>query len=954
VNGRESVTPENGLKGLLPEDHRLLASCFDAHQTIGGGLFAVGDVVEEVDRVSSTGLDMSGGLLYRCLWSAEGDPAELVVYDALGVRRYHRLDDVSTPHDILVGDEGVLVAATTQNEVRCVAPDGSTAWRWRAPGETDSWHLNSLVRYHGRAAVCGFGQFLRRRGWDENGKPASGRVVCLGTGEPLLEGLRAPHNPWYADGTWLVCDSASGEILEIPDGTRQVSRRLALPGWPRGLVVTDRWIFVGLSPHRHAATSVETAAVAAVDRAEWRMTALVELPAREVYALAMAPASLVDGARTGFGTNRTRTHEQGQRQLFEQLGRRPVRLWAISDPLPESGRRAAVTLDAPVDDTVEADSLLTLACSVRNTGTELLTPAPPFPVRVVHGWYGEDGDAVETQAIRAALPRSLPPEDVVRVTVRARVPSVPGRYHLRVTLAQDPGTPFAESGALEVPIRVVSERGDHAALAAFGLSPAEVKAARASGPMAEDMVRALVRHPSGEPRGRVLGSIEALGRPMFATALAETLECSPESLEHTVRSVLDGIGDALLTSAEAVALVLRSAGVHTVFGSTDAEGSALGAALAGPGPWAVGADARQCLLLAGGAGRFRPGRAAAVLGTARVLSGALGALADLRQSGAGGLALVEVPPAPAHLAADLVTAAGRFTKSCHACPAPPEEPEGRRAAVDAFVAALRDAVRDSLEPSAGLVLLTLPEEAARTAWIPLPALEGALPTGTATTEVPQDAPGAAEDRGPAAPGGRADVRETLMAAMAAAAGRAVLLESGGVFGPPPTANPGDRELPGGVLVAEGYGVAQATGLALADPSLTVVCCLDAEEFTGELRDLMPAVRASVPITLVVCTGVSGGDSPDAPAPRAHCAAAADALGVRSRRVAMGDPSHPARYDESLDVLRSALTSAVAHPGPALVEVVLPACRDRRTGAPARDRSGEATAPTPLMAGAAHA
>ena len=200
-----------GLGNLLPDGVNLVASCFDAQHTLGGGLFNIGDTVEEIDSVSTTGLYVDDGMLFRCLWSADGSPAELIAYDETGVRRYHRLDDVSTPHDILVVDGRVMVVATTQNEVQCVAPSGEIIWRWRAPGEADSWHLNSLARYEDRVVVCGFGPFLRRRGWDLQGKPATGRVVHLDTGEPVLDGLRAPHNPHYEDGMWLVCDSAAGE-----------------------------------------------------------------------------------------------------------------------------------------------------------------------------------------------------------------------------------------------------------------------------------------------------------------------------------------------------------------------------------------------------------------------------------------------------------------------------------------------------------------------------------------------------------------------------------------------------------------------------------------------------------------------------------------------------------------------------------------------------------------------
>src|SRR5439155_20422471 len=138
-----------------------------------------------------------------------------------------------------------------------------------------------------RIVVCGFGPFLRRRGWDENGKPASGRVVDLKTGEPVLQGLRAPHNPRYEQGKWLVCDSAAGELVELSDASGEVTRQLALPGWPRGLAATEDHLFVGVSPHRHASSSVDTAAVVVVDRATWSVTATVPVPGREIYALTL-------------------------------------------------------------------------------------------------------------------------------------------------------------------------------------------------------------------------------------------------------------------------------------------------------------------------------------------------------------------------------------------------------------------------------------------------------------------------------------------------------------------------------------------------------------------------------------------------------------------------------------------------------------------------------------------
>ncbi|GAA2687624.1 MULTISPECIES: thiamine pyrophosphate-dependent enzyme [Actinosynnema] len=737
-----------GLAGYLPEGHALLASCFDAHHTIGGGLFAIGDSVDEIDRISSSGLDRSGGLLYRCLWSADGSPAELVVYDETGVRRYHRLDGVSTPHDILATDAGVLVAATMQNEVQCVGAGGEVLWRWRAPGEPDSWHLNSLARYGDRTVVCGFGEFLRRRGWDESGKPATGRVVDLESGEPVLEGLTAPHNPWHDDEGWLVCDSATGDLVRFPaagaagaagagcaesaaDAAGSRAERLPLPGWPRGLVVTDRYLFVGLSPHRHAATSVETAAVAVVDRRRWELVGVVNLPAREVYALVLAPNALVEGARAGFGANRTRVHEQGQWQMFDQVGVRPRRLWALGDPLTDEERQVGITVDEPALAQVEAGSLIAVDCAVRNTGTGLLTPAPPYPVRVVHRWLDGDGEEVATQQIRSALPRSLPPQGSARVTVRARVPARPGAYRLRVTLAQDGGAPFDEvdaGNAAEVGFEVVADRVDYRALAAFGLYPAQVRAACTTGATVSAVVRSLLTRPGGTPNGLVLALVRELGEDAFVAAVASVLRGSASAIRHVVLEALPDGDEARMTGAEAVALALRRAGTRVAFAYAGTSELALCDALARLGLLVNGRGDRESLFQAGGASRLSPGTGAAVLHGARGLTNALGALADVRRNEMGALAVVGLPSTgsapflPPHGEHGLIGASAEFAKSSYELGPVPSDPAERAVYAERFTADLASALDDVRLAPHGPVLFAVPQDVAEAEWVPLDAV----------------------------------------------------------------------------------------------------------------------------------------------------------------------------------------------------------------------------------------
>ncbi|WBB78675.1 thiamine pyrophosphate-binding protein [Micromonospora sp. WMMD882] len=722
----------SGARETLPTGHVLLASCFDAHHTIGGGLFAVGDGVEAVDHVSSTGMCTDGSLLYRCLWSADGSPAELIAYDTAGVRRYQRLDDVSTPHDILCVNGQVLVVATTQNEVQSIGRDGEVVWRWRAPGEPDSWHLNSLAKYGDRIVVSGFGPFLRRRGWDENGKPPTGRVVALDTGEPLLTGFRAPHHPYFDDGVWLVCDSAAGELVELPDATRRPSRRLPLPGWPRGFARTDDHIFVGLSPHRYAASSVESAAVAVVDRAQWRVLGVIELPAREIYSLAIVPQELADGARHGFQANHTRTHEQGQRQLFDQLGKQPRQLWAVGDRLSEEECRVTITPEEPIYEEIEANSLLTVACRVQNVGTGLLTPAPPMPVRPVYRWYDADGEPVSTQAIRSALPRSLPPESAARVLVRARVPERPGRYRLRITLAQDDGPVFDDlhaDSATDIDFDVVAQGARDEALVEFGLYPSEVRAAR-SATTVEDFLRHLLRHQDGTPRGLTVGLISDRGVDAFGAAVADVLGCSPDSIRYAVDQALADVRDVLLTGAEAIALVMHRLGVALAFTYAGTSELALCDATARLGMLRNGRGDRESVFEAAGASLMRPGHGSAIVHAARGLTNALGAVGAARRNEVGTLVVVGMPSTgsapflPPHGEPRLIDACGEFAKASFELGAvPPEDrPAERAASVAVLVDALRQADLAVRQAPFGPVLLGVPQDVAESYWVPLEQL----------------------------------------------------------------------------------------------------------------------------------------------------------------------------------------------------------------------------------------
>jgi uncharacterized protein (TIGR03032 family) len=298
-----------GTESLVPSGTTVLVSGFDLALEGRGGLFAWdGHQLTKIDDVNTTGMRMHGDDLLRCAWNTERDHADLVVTGIDGRSRTARLDGVGNPHDILP-DEGHLVAvvATEQNEIVWFRRDGRhmRTWRPESTAESDSWHLNSLVRHQGRLLVGAFGRFTQRKEWDLLGKPASGCIVDVDSGAVVLNGLRAPHTPRFVDGRWLVCNSADGELIAV-DSEQQHTVLAKFDGWPRGLLVTPRAVFVGISPDRKdLRTAAATSRVVALDPTSWETLAEVEVAAREIYDLVLAPRTLIAAMSTASIRNRT-------------------------------------------------------------------------------------------------------------------------------------------------------------------------------------------------------------------------------------------------------------------------------------------------------------------------------------------------------------------------------------------------------------------------------------------------------------------------------------------------------------------------------------------------------------------------------------------------------------------------------------------------------------------------
>lgn len=418
----------------------VLASCFGDEDT-GGGLFSFdGRTIQRIDWLSSTGLSIAGNRLLRLLRCPDetGSVGELLVYDPRGVERYYRIDLLSDAHGITWDGSHFIVASTATNGILWISPSGEVERRWQASGEGDCWHLNSLFMRNGQLFVSAFGRFQRHREWADKLRDASGFILNLTTGEEVLTGLSCPHSPQFFEGAWILCNSATREVLEIEALTGSIRRRLQLNGWTRGIAIFGELLLIGESALRHdPSPGLATASIAVVCRKTFSLLDRISLPCREIYDLVVAPASLVEGVQRGFRTNDRRVAEQAQYAMFEQVGVQPLRLWATGDPLPPEACK--IKIEASVPSVLTANALVELECVIENLGTALFVSAPPNPVHISYRWIpaGLDPSVQGIEGMRSRLPQALRPYQPVVCRFKVVAPQREGEFILRLTLVQE-------------------------------------------------------------------------------------------------------------------------------------------------------------------------------------------------------------------------------------------------------------------------------------------------------------------------------------------------------------------------------------------------------------------------------------------------------------------------------------------------------------------------------------
>jgi Domain of unknown function (DUF4915) len=428
-------------------DCRLLVSGFGRW---GGGVYDLtGSWPEAVDNLSTSGMTVGGGRLWRVL-RAPGEQTstcELLSYDDRGVRSYQRLDAVRDPHDLCWHDGTLYLTSSWDDAVWRIGdhPGDDPVLVWRAGTVPDGWHVNSLAVVDDQLHACAFGRFDRHKGWKGPAGRDTGLVVALGTGREILSGLTQPHTPRHAGARWYVCESGRGALTEL-DPTGTVVRRAPVKRFTRGLALVGRWALVGGSAFRGQGD--DRAEVAVVDLDTFDVVDRIGLPCQDIYDVVAVPRALARGLAVGFGANAVRAVEQ------YRAARRPPDRWSappeaavrlatprVAGALARMGRPlppedlTGCAVRGQLPERLRAGSTLVVTLQVANHSPYALGSVPPRPVRVAARWFVAAGlEPMPNPAV--PLPRVVHPGEGTAVEVPLEVPDAPGCYELRVALRQ--------------------------------------------------------------------------------------------------------------------------------------------------------------------------------------------------------------------------------------------------------------------------------------------------------------------------------------------------------------------------------------------------------------------------------------------------------------------------------------------------------------------------------------
>lgn len=276
---------------------RLIATVHAKRDASGGMIAVDAHGCEVIDTVPSHGMAVSpqGDRVARLTRTGgEGGLTHLMISDRDGLVLSRRVPVVE-PHSLLWTIDGLIAASTGTNSLIWFDETGNTTRSWSPGGDGDCWHLNCLTTHGGHVLVAAFGMFGAHRAWTQLDGAGQGLVYDVDAGTVVLGGLHCPHDVLRLGERWLVCNSGDGEVIRIDasDPDDWTAQRTQLGGWTRGLVVVGDRFAVGVTPRRSSDST--RARVAFVDEDSLDEVDSIEIPAPNIYALAMLDEDLVEG-----------------------------------------------------------------------------------------------------------------------------------------------------------------------------------------------------------------------------------------------------------------------------------------------------------------------------------------------------------------------------------------------------------------------------------------------------------------------------------------------------------------------------------------------------------------------------------------------------------------------------------------------------------------------------------
>jgi len=274
-------------KSLIPSEDLLVSS-------LDGGLFSLltDGKIMQFKQPGTAGLLVSQKHLISAICDQEY--LKLVLWDNLGQTKIIQNLRLTEAHDVRLFQNQLYVVSTGTNEVASLTASGKILESWRFPGGGDAWHLNSLDEWNERIVACAFGKFSHHRGFLGNSTEA-GIVFDLQSQQILWDGLSKPHTPRVDDRGWkYICDSERERLL-VDRGEGQLSEVKFPRTFPRGLAISDQFIYVGLSVPRNskdfAVTQSRLARVAILDRSTLEIIGKISIPAAEIYDIVLPNAA---------------------------------------------------------------------------------------------------------------------------------------------------------------------------------------------------------------------------------------------------------------------------------------------------------------------------------------------------------------------------------------------------------------------------------------------------------------------------------------------------------------------------------------------------------------------------------------------------------------------------------------------------------------------------------------